>query len=83
MYHFELVANTTNWQLNKMFSCTHFKGVFVMFICYTKHFKQFHGIMPGFLVTYKIDDCRDSFTTVRYFVRNVNRKQQKSFYGLC
>jgi len=48
----------------------------VTFLRYTKHLKQFHEMIPGFRVTCKIDGCRDSFTTVRYFVRHVNRKHK-------
>jgi hypothetical protein len=32
--------------------------------------------MPGFQVTCKIEGCRDTFNTVRYFVRHVNRKHK-------
>jgi len=48
------------------------------FIRYSKHLKQYHEITPGFRVTCKIDGCRDSFTTVRYFVRHVYRKHPKN-----
>jgi hypothetical protein len=32
--------------------------------------------MPGFQVTCKIEGCRDTFNTARYFVRYVNRKHK-------
>jgi hypothetical protein len=58
------------------YRCEHCDEVFVNFLRYTKHLKQFHEILPDFRVTCKINGCRNSCTTVRYFVRHVNRKHQ-------
>ena len=59
-----------------MFKCAYCEAVLITFNRYSKHLRQYHETMPNFHVTCKIDGCIDVFTTVRYFVRHVNKKHR-------
>ena len=61
-----------------MFNCQHCDAELITYLRYTKHLKLFHESSPGFRVTCNLDNCRDSFTTVRYLVRHVNTKHRST-----
>jgi len=47
-----------------------------LFCRYAKHLRLYHERLPNFSVTCNTDKCKDTFTTVKCYVRHVNKKHK-------